>query len=137
MKFFGATLLLLLAGCSFSGRPVIGTILHYGEPVQITLPPSVGRGQPFIVSVVTYGGGCLKRGFVEIQSGSSGATVTPYDVDTSMPDVPCTLELAEHRHTTHLRFDEPGRVFVRVVGLRRALNEADARIVETRLLTVR
>ena len=79
----------------------------------------------------------MDRGYVNIVPGTSGATITPYDIDTSVPDVPCTLELVQHSHTTHLSFNEPGQADVRITGLKKVLHENDVRITETRTVSVR
>lgn len=61
--------LFLLASCSSpvelavpddEGR-VLGAIEHYGDPVQVEMPLRVSAGEPFTVTVTTYGGAACPR----------------------------------------------------------------------------
>lgn len=60
----GLALALALVACSgtqgFGPERVRGTISYYDEPVQITVPDSVRRGETFAVTVMTFVGGCFE-----------------------------------------------------------------------------
>lgn len=87
---------------------VFGTVEYYGEPAQVKVPSSVGRGQPFVVTVVTYGGDCTEKGETKVEVEGTRAEVRPYDYDISSPDRDCTDELRLHEHTATLSFEETG-----------------------------
>jgi hypothetical protein len=126
-----ATVLLLL-GCrsEITGpeawrserRPA--TIEHYGT-LQLSVPGVVREGQEFLVSVVTYGNGCVSQADTEVGVEETGASrrveVAPYD--WHLVDVPgelaCTDELNSFEHTVVARLNGLGRATVAVKGTRK------------------
>ncbi len=94
---------------------VFGTIEFYGDPVRVGVPTTAELGQPFVVTVITYGGGCIEKGEtkveVEVEVEALRAEVRPYDYDIS-PALPanggCTDELNLYEHTTTVTFTEAG-----------------------------
>lgn len=114
------------------------TISYYDEPVQITVPNSVARGETFTVSVMTFVGGCLEPGKPETEANGPEATIRPYDIDTTKPEYPCTADIASHPHTAELRFDMSGEAQIRFVGLREwPENPEGIEITQTRTVEVR
>lgn len=92
---------------------------HYGEPPQVTAPASVLVGEPVTVSVTSYGGGCVRKGYTEVVQGQ-GMTVSvrPYELHAGDGKSVCTDELALYRHQVTLRFDQPGTATLRIHGTR-------------------
>lgn len=120
------------------GKRVPGTISYYDEPIQITVPDSVARGETFTVSVMTFVGGCLEPGNTETEINELEATIRPYDIDTTRPRYPCTADIAFHPHTAELRFDASGEAQIRFVGLREGLEHPEGiEMTQTRTVVVR
>lgn len=107
------------------GERELGTINFYGEPVQVEVPSSVRQGQPFVVTVVTYGGGCIGKGETKVEGKALRAEVRPYDYDIS-PTLPingtCTTELRHYEHTATLRFVEVGTAEIVFYGRKENLS---------------
>lgn len=136
----GAVLAVSLVACSGAEQPrrVIGTLAHYGDPVRVEVPSSVGLGEDFQVKVTTYGGGCLDKGDTEVERDGLEVSIRPYDLDTSVPKYPCTADLALYTHIVELRFEEAGEAQLRIFGLRKdASNPQGTLITVTRTLEVR
>lgn len=133
-KLASAAAVLMLAACAASpnsggGRPgggeadgsgpserVFGTIEYYGEPAQVEVPGLVEQGQPFVVTVVTYGGGCIEKGETKAEVEALRAEVRPYDYDTSPVNPICNDVLRVHKHTATLSFEEAGTAEVVFYG---------------------
>ncbi|HEX7118665.1 MAG TPA: hypothetical protein VF212_07760 [Longimicrobiales bacterium] len=127
MRLLRPSLVLVACACASGGgaadepRRVIGTIEHHGDPVRVEAPAEVARGADFRVTVVTYGGGCVRQGDTEVEVDGLSAVVTPYDIDitpTLPPGGACTLELRMYRHDATLRFDGAGTATVTFRGRR-------------------
>lgn len=120
------------------GKRVPGTLAQYGEALQIIVPEAVERGEVFEVDVTIYGGGCVGEGDLEVEVEGLQATIRPYDYDVSVPGFGCTLELIIYRRTASLRFDAPGRAQVRVLGLKKGINDSHGKLITvTRNVEVR
>ena len=108
----------LLAACSTLTEPggeQLGLIQVLPEsPAQVTVPATAVRGEPFDVTVVTIGGGCLSKGPTRTRTQGMTAEVRPYDVHNGGPVCPADVQLYEH--TATLRFDVPGTATVRILG---------------------
>ena len=136
LKRVSAVCLIFLAACAASpngggGSPgggeangsgpserVFGTIEYYGEPAQVEVPDLVEQGQPFTVTVMTYGGGCIEKGETKVEVEALRAEVRPYDYDTSPLNGICNDELRVHKHTATLSFGEAGTAEVVFYGLK-------------------
>lgn len=136
LKLASAACLFFLAACAASpsgsgGSPgggeangdgpserVFGTLEHYGDPAQVEVPASVRRGQPFTVTVTTYGGGCIEKGETKVEVEGLRAEVRPYDYDTSPLNGICNDELRIHKHAATLSFEEIGTAEVIFYGLK-------------------
>ncbi len=108
---------------------ILGALEHYGDPVQVEIPTVVSAGEPFTVTVTTYGGGCVAKGEMEVEQSARRAVLRPYDVDiraarpsSPVPNV-CTTVLLLHRHEAELRFSTPGVGEVVIWGRRAPSDE--------------
>jgi hypothetical protein len=123
----------LLAGCSVLD-PVGGEqpgIIDPSSPGTVTLPATAQRGEPFTVTVITHGGGCLSQGPTRVSIRGTTAEVRPYDVHSGGNVCPADVQLYEH--TAALRFDQPGTATVRVHG--RGMPDGEM-VVITRTVTI-
>lgn len=154
LKLASATAVLILAACAASpsgggGDPgggeadgsgpserVFGTLEYYGEPAQVEVPASVRHGQPFAVTVVTYGGGCIEKGETKAEVEALRAEVRPYDYDTSPVNPICDDVLRVHKHTATLSFEEAGTAEVVFYGLKEGVGGVTQTSV-TRTIEVR
>jgi hypothetical protein len=134
LKPVSAAVVLVLAACAASpnGGPggsevggsgpserVFGTIAYYGEPAQVEVPGSVRQGQPFTMSVTTYGNSCVEKGETKVEVEALRAEVRPYDYDTSsFNGGGCDMELRAHKHMVTLSFEETGTAEVVLYGLK-------------------
>lgn len=100
MKLLASAALVFLTACATSpsgGNPadgssdgvangsgpserVFGTIEFYSDPVRVVVPSSVQQGQLFVVTVVTYGGGCIEKGETDVEVEALQAEIRPYDL---------------------------------------------------------
>ncbi len=112
-----------------------GVIQYYEDPVVIQLSDTVIAGAPMTVSVTTYGGGgggCSRRGFVEVKINGLTAELAPYD-SVAVRATGCTLVLHLYRHEVNLVFEQKGIATVRLVGKEWP---ADKKIIVTRTVLV-
>ena len=126
----------LLTACGAPTNPSAterpGVIEFYSDPVQIEVPESVAAGEPFEVSVRTYGGGCILQDRTDVEGSGMVADVRPYDRHVSAPI--CTTELRLFNHTATVTFPERGTGRIRVHGMRAP---ADVPLVVERRVEVR
>jgi hypothetical protein len=113
--------LLLLAGCATMPQSEwarqVGWVMP-GEgagPIE-ALPDTVQVGRTVTVMVVTRGSSsCTRADGVEVTREAGEVRVTPYD-RVAPAGSPCTRDLAAFPRPADLRFDEPGRAVVVVIG---------------------
>ncbi len=129
-KLTSALAAIVLAGCAASpdngnanppdggssGKRVPGIIDFYGEPVRVTVPGATEAGEPFAVTVVTYGGGCTEKGEATVMVEALRAEVSPYDYDTSAPQLDCDDMLRVYEHTVTVIFEETGTAEIVFLG---------------------
>lgn len=113
-----AAVLALLAACGITDpeegeQPGIIQMLPE-VPAQVTVPAVARRGEPFTVTVVTHGGGCLSKGPTRVRTRGMTAEVRPMDVHTGTSE--CPPNVAQYGHTAILRFDQPGTATVEFKG---------------------
>lgn len=117
------------ASCTFShGAPtppppdqeaerVLGLLNFQGTQDPIIAPATVGVGQPFQVTITTFGNGCVEKGDEGVVISETGASVFVYDFTTATrPGVVCTTILKRLQHTVTLTFTQPGEKVIRVWG---------------------
>jgi len=113
-----AAALALLAACGITDpeegeRPGIIQMLPE-VPAQVTVPAVAQAGEPFTVTVITHGGGCLTQGPTRVRTQGMTAEVRPMDVHNG--NTACTADVAQYEHTAILRFDQPGTATVQIRG---------------------
>ncbi|HEU4628639.1 MAG TPA: hypothetical protein VFS08_02810 [Gemmatimonadaceae bacterium] len=93
-------------------------VRYFEERSAVEAPDTVSAGAPFVVTVHTFGGGCIAKGDTEAEVQGSVVTVRPYDVvTTQLPaNHACTSEERHFAHEVTVRVTEPGAAVVRVVG---------------------
>lgn len=96
------------------------------DPV-ISLPDTVNAGEAFQVGIVTYGGGCHRKGEVEKIWTGGGVTLTPYDYRNERRR-DCSIDIQAFDHVAEVTFTEPGVGIVRIQG-------REATMLETRVVT--
>jgi hypothetical protein len=94
-----------------------GVISFYSDPVVVEVPDTVTRGQPFAVSVRTYGGGCVSQGPTDVRVDDLRATITPFDINSGHDF--CTAALRLFQHEASITFDRAGIATVVFRGTRR------------------
>jgi hypothetical protein len=110
-------------------KRVIGLIDGDG-PEGVDLPTDMIRGQPFEVTVYTFGSSsCTTPDGAELKIDGMVARIIPYDL-VPTADVPCTADMAPLAHPVTLRFDSEGVATLRIVGwtsqaVGRALDSVD------------
>lgn len=131
--------IVLLAACSSptdlspkDGR-VLGAIEHYGDGLRLEVPDTVAAGEPFSVTVYTYGAGCHAQGDTQIAQRTRSATIRPYDYAPRGSTI-CIDILRLFAHQAVLEFTHTGAASVTIVGRRHPENEL---ITITRSIVVR
>ena len=84
-------------------------------PARVGTPQTAAAGEPFVVSVVTHGGGCLRAGPTRVHRDGMTVDVRPYDLYPG--DDACTADAAFHTHVAILEFNRPGPATVRFTGV--------------------
>lgn len=111
-----------------------GVLEHFGDPVRIEIPPRVAAGAPFLLTVHTYGGGCLEEGPTEEIRSDDRIVIRPLDRFVSTDGV-CTSDLRVYAHEVSLTLEDPGVVEILVQGVRKFFE--DGRVVEEPLAVER
>lgn len=116
-----AAALLLGAACSPTGTegedyvraPGLLTFAGHAGP-EVEVPAAARAGEPFRVTVVTWGSTCRRRAAPEVTRTDQRADVAVYDLN-QVGGV-CDRALRALRHVVELRFDAPGTATVRIHG---------------------
>ena len=123
-----AMLMALLCACDHRDDSVVelGRIEYYNGPLILDAPDSVAVGQSFVVTVETYGGGCISYEDTEVEFTGEGAEFWPFD-RRSIPgkNEACGEDLTFIPHEATLVFDTAGSKKIRIHGRRVSLNEDD------------
>lgn len=121
----------LLAGCNANGpeeSPLFNAgergpavLAFYGATGAVELASSTRVGEVTTVRFTSFGGGCVARDSTEADVAGLSAEVRPYRREPAhLPaNTACTAELRLDQNVVQLRFAEPGRAHVRIVGLAR------------------
>ncbi len=129
-------LLASLSGCDDPLSPQhrqVGVIAFYGDPVMIAVyPDTVVAGRPFVVSVRSYGNGCISKDKTEIEADNLFVDITPYDVHSGASV--CSDILNQIDHVANLSFAKAGTALIRFHGKQLP---ADLPITETREVVVK
>jgi hypothetical protein len=119
MRWIALLVLPLLGGCTsifdtVDRVRVLGAIEFHGDPAVVGVPAEAEAGHPFVVTVRTYGDGCVGNGTTELDVADGWVVIRPYDYHrqrVSCPDI-----LGHFDHTATVRFDTPGTFEVVIEG---------------------
>ena len=112
----------------------LGILEFHGESRNVvTAPDTVEAGEVFDVTVLTYGGGCDRKGETRVEEIDGSVVITPIDVFAEGEDVVCPSSLRRFEHTARVTFGEPGTGEIRVRGRR---VPADEKILRVRTVAV-
>src|SRR5918997_3946272 len=118
----------LLAACTNSGPddssffsaaergPAL--LAFYGDTSIVQLAATVRVGEVTTVRFTSFGGGCIRQDETEVAVSGLTADIRPHRSELP-PNTVCTSELRIDQNVAELRFAEPGRARVRIVGLAR------------------
>lgn len=97
----------------------LGILEFHGDSRNVvTAPDTATAGEPFDVTVLTYGGGCDQKGETRVESADGVVVITPVDVFVEGEDVVCPAILRRFEHAARVSFDEVGTGEIRVRGRR-------------------
>lgn len=114
----------------------VATIRGYGEAAVVTVPATARAGEPVVVGVTTYGGGCVREDTTVTTVVGVRADVVPYQlVYTPRANEACTLELRINARQVRLTFGTPGPAQVVVTG--RVAGPGDSLVRIVRAIDVR
>lgn len=95
----------------------VASVQLYSDPFRVQAPASAVAGQPFDVSVTTYGGGCIGEDTTLVEGRAHGADVVPYQrVYRPAANGGCTMELRITQRQVHVLIAESGEATIRVIG---------------------
>lgn len=111
--------LLLCAACSPTGTDPeyvreLGVLAEPGLSEQVQVPASARAGQPFTVSVTTWGSSCRRTAPAEVSRIGLQADVTVYDLNPV--GGPCDRAIRPMEHVVELRFPQPGTATIHIHG---------------------
>jgi hypothetical protein len=130
-RFVGLVTLWLLAACGAAepdesalrrdGQRGPALLAFYGDTTSVELPETTRVGEATAVQFTSFGGGCIRPDTAEAEVSGLNAEVRPYRLEPAElpPNTACTSELRLDRNVVQLRFGQPGRARVRIVGLAR------------------
>jgi hypothetical protein len=113
-------LALLLAGCELITG--VHKDLHVGsigypDDLAIQIPEAARVGEPFTVTVRTFGGnGCWERHRTDVSVSGLAATIIPIDAHVRRRGTMCTQAIIDIIHEATIRFDEAGTAAVEIQG---------------------
>jgi hypothetical protein len=118
MRWF-ALIIPALFACTPTTQPVemrvLGSIAGYNlDDPRIEIHGGVRSA---LVRVTTYGGGCHRKGEVDVHVDGLVAEVAPYDYVLVGEGVVCTDILLTFQHEVTLDFKESGEAEIIVIGL--------------------
>jgi len=94
------------------------SIVFHTDSAEVIAPSTVFVGEPFEVTVSTFGGGCTSFGETRLSVSGLTAEIRPYDSEvTHAPkNYGCTGELLILSHTVTLDFNRRGRALIWIYG---------------------
>ena len=115
-----AVLVVALAACGEDGWDSVvepGYLEYYGTAAPISAPATARTGEPVVVRVDTFGGGCTDFESTEVTTSATAADVQPLDRRViPSGNGGCTLILEMITHEATLTFDTPGMKTVTIHG---------------------
>ena len=121
----------LLVACTAAGpddSSLLSTSEHgpavlafYGDTTAVQLAASVRVGEVTTLRFTSFAGGCISQDRTDAVVSGLTAEVRPYRREPRHlpPNTACTADLRIDQNVAELRFAEPGRARVRIVGLAR------------------
>jgi hypothetical protein len=96
-------------------------LAFYGHTSVVQLAASTRVGEATTVRFTSFSGGCVGKDTTEADVAGLTAEVRPYRREPARlpPHRACSSELRLDQNVVQLRFAEPGRARVRIVGLAR------------------
>lgn len=138
-----AGILLLLQACAdpfaYDERRVLAVIRMSSEANHevVAAPDTVSAGSPFVVTITSFGGGCIREGGAEVSAVPGGVEISVYDYTPAPGEsVVCPAVLRRLSRTVTLTIDEPGaaRLYIRGRNTGPSLADGDTVIVERPLV---
>lgn len=119
-------------------KRVLGILHFFGDTAPIEAPQSAVAGEPFEVTITTFGGGCDDPGSAVVKTDALLATIEPYDFTVADEKTACPDILKMMSRSVQVTFQQPGEAVLRVVGLRvDASNRDGVQEVIDRTITVK
>jgi hypothetical protein len=115
----------LLAACGIFGSDDsslganergLAILAFYGDTSDVQLAATVRVGEVTSVRFTSFGGGCIRQDSTEVVVSGLTADIRPHRLE-GPPNAVCTANLRIDQNGADLRFGEPGRARVRIVGL--------------------
>lgn len=128
-RLTGVATVWLLAGCGADrpGGPSLfddrergpAVLAFYGDTSAVELPAVTRVGEATTVRFTSFSGGCVRQDSTETDVAGLSAEVRPFRRDPTriQRDIVCTADLRLDHNVVELRFAQPGRGKVRIVGL--------------------
>jgi hypothetical protein len=93
------------------------TVVFYGDTAAVTVPDSVRAWVPFVVTMQSFGGGCIVQDQTGVVVTGNRADVRPL-VREPHPasQTPCTADLRILTHSAPVTFTQPGAATVVIHG---------------------
>jgi hypothetical protein len=101
------------AGANERGLAILA---FYGDTSDVQLASAVRVGEVTTLRFTSFGGGCIRRDSTEVAVADLTAVIRPHRLEAP-PNAVCSADLRIDQNVADLRFDEPGRARVRIVGL--------------------
>jgi hypothetical protein len=91
--------------------------IGYPNEVLVEMPETVTAGEPFTVTIRTFGAdGCWSGDGADVNVRGLTGTITPYDVHRSGRGVYCTMAEVHLSHSVELSFAAPGAAELAIHG---------------------
>ena len=128
MRYVGklvGLLVVIVAACGDDSRFLLSEpeglnparLEYFGDPARISVPSSAAVGEPFVISIETYGSGCIKPGPTPVKLLGGRLEVRPLD-EFPAPDATCSQDLRLNDHSVTYSVDTAMTLEVAVRGVR-------------------
>lgn len=91
----------------------LGFVEYEPQGLKVEMPDQVLSGEPFELTVATYGNSCISLHSTDIEYAAEAVLVTPYD---EQHGTSCNLILLQLQHRVELLFDAPGQKRITIRG---------------------
>lgn len=95
-----------------------GVVAFYGDSAHVTLPRQVAVGSAAVITVLTWGDGCLRKGRTDVTISGRHVTIRPFDLITAPTQGLCPSILRAVEHRAEVVFAEGGVWNVTVYGVK-------------------